>query len=206
MDYIEQHSESEPIYLQEINRRAHVRLLNARMLSGALQGRLLKMFCQMIQPKNVLEIGTFVGYSTLCMAEGSSNATIHTVEIDDELEDLILQNFKSAPFDTKNIILHIGDVFNIIKNFKNFKFDLIFIDGDKRQYLQYYEAVLPLLSKGGFILADNTLWNGKIFENIKSNDLQTQEILKFNDFIANDKRIEKIILPLRDGITIIRKK
>jgi predicted O-methyltransferase YrrM len=207
-DYIEQNSECEPLYLQKISRAAHVRLLNARMISGTLQGRLLKMFCQMIQPKNVLEIGAFVGYSTLCMAEGTdSEATIHTIEIDDELEDLIRENFNSAPFDTQNIVLHIGDALNIIKNnLKNITFDLVFIDGDKRQYLQYYDAVLPLVRTGGFILADNTLWNGKIFENIKSNDFQTLEIIKFNDLIANDMRIEKIMLPLRDGLTVIRKK
>ncbi|MCL1868183.1 MAG: O-methyltransferase [Paludibacter sp.] len=207
-DYLEQNSEREPLYLQKISRAAHVRLLNARMISGALQGRLLKMFCQMIQPQNILEIGTFVGYSTLCLAEGAGRGTaIHTIEIDDELEDLIRENFNSAPFDTQNIVLHIGDALNIIKNnLQNIAFDLVFIDGDKRQYLQYYQAVLPLVRTGGFILADNTLWNGKIFENIKSNDFQTQEIIKFNDFIANDIRIEKVILPVRDGLTVIRKK
>jgi len=205
-DYIEQHSEQEPFYLQQIYRTAHVRLLNARMMSGALQGRLLKIFCQMIQPKNVLEIGTFIGYSTLCMAEGSCDANIHTIEIDDELEDLIRKNFTYAPFDTKNIVLHIGDALNIINKLINIKFDLVFIDGDKRQYLQYYEAVLPLVGSGEFILVDNTLWNGKIFENVDINDFQTRAIINFNDFIAKDNRIEKIILPLRDGLTLIRKK
>lgn len=204
-DYIEQHSECEPLYLQKISREAHVRLLNARMISGALQGRLLKMLCRMINPKNILEIGTFVGYSTLCMAEGACEATVHTVEIDDELEDIILKNFGTAPFDTSNITLHIGDALQMIDSLINTVFDLVFIDGDKRQYLQYYEKVLPLVCAGGFIFADNTLWNGKVLEEIKSNDFQTQAIVKFNKVISNDKRIEKIILPVRDGLTIIRK-
>ena len=184
-----------------------MRLLNARMISGAMQGRLLKMLCRMINPKNVLEIGTFVGYSTLCIAEGMNNdSTIHTIEIDDELEDIIVENFKKAPFDTKNIILHIGDALQVIDNLKDTVFDLVFIDGNKRQYLQYYNKIFTLVRQGGFILADNTFWNGKIFEKIKSNDFQTQAIVQFNDFIANDNRVEKIILPVRDGLTIISKK
>ncbi|MCL2597090.1 MAG: O-methyltransferase [Paludibacter sp.] len=205
--YIEQHSEIEPLYLQQISRTTHVRLLNARMIAGTTLGRILKMLCQMINPKNVLEIGTFVGYSALCMAEGTKSDTIiHTIEIDDELEDIILENFLKAPFDTKNIFLHIGDALQVIDNLKDTIFDLVFIDGDKRQYLQYYQKILPLVRSGGFIFADNIFWNGKIFEKIKSNDFQTQAIVQFNDFIANDTRIEKNILPVRDGLTIIRKK
>ncbi|GHV45506.1 O-methyltransferase [Bacteroidia bacterium] len=204
-DYIKEHSEREPLYLQQIARRAHVRLLHGRMVSGALQGRLLKMLAELLQPQNVLEIGTFVGYSALCLAEGApQNAVIHTVEIDDELEDIIRENFSSVDFG-KKIVLHIDDALQTIKNLKNTRFDLVFIDGDKRDYMKYYKAVLPVVRSGGVILADNTLWNGKIFENVQHNDYQTKAILEFNDFLANDSRVEKIILPLRDGLTLIKK-
>jgi predicted O-methyltransferase YrrM len=153
-----------------------------------------------------LELGTFVGYSALCMAEAlGENALLHTIEADDELEEMIRENFATVPHG-KRIVLHIGDALQVVENLKDTTFDLVFIDADKREYLQYYEVVLPLVRQGGFILADNTLWNEKIFENVQKNDLQTQEILQFNDFVANDTRVEKIILPLRDGLTIIRKK
>ena len=204
--YISTHCDSEPPYLAEISRRAYVRLLNPRMTAGHVQGRLLKMFCEMIRPQKILELGAFVGYSTLCMAEGTAeNAGIHTVECDDELEDILRENFASAPFG-KKIILHIGDALQVIETLKNTVFDLVFIDADKKEYIAYYQAVMPLVRKGGFIIADNTFWNGKIFEPLHQNDPRTAEILNFNDFIAKDQRIEKIILPLRDGLTIIRKK
>ncbi|MDR2854098.1 MAG: O-methyltransferase [Prevotellaceae bacterium] len=204
--YIEQHSEAEPEYLQAISRQTYVRLLNPRMVSGALQGRVLTMLCALLQPQCVLELGTFVGYSALCMAESlGENAVLHTIEADDELEDTIRENLATVAHGSK-IVLHIGDALQTIEKLKTTTFDLVFIDADKREYLQYYEAVLPLVRQGGVILADNTLWNGKIFEDVQKNDLQTQKILKFNEFIAKDQRIEKIILPLRDGLTIIRKK
>ncbi|MDR1652047.1 MAG: O-methyltransferase [Prevotellaceae bacterium] len=205
-DYINEHSEGEPLYLQRIARRAHVRLLNGRMVSGALQGRLLKMLAELLQPKNVLEIGTFVGYSALCIAEGApQNAVIDTIEIDDELEDIILENFSTVDFG-KKIVLHIGDALQIIETLDNKQFDLIFIDADKRDYLKYYQTVLPAVRSGGVILVDNTLWNGKVFEPPQSADSQTKAIIEFNDFLAADTRVEKIILPVRDGLTIIRKK
>ena len=174
------------------------------MMSGHLQGRILKMLCRMIQPKMILELGTFSGYSALCLAEGSDDATIHTIEHNDELEEMI-QNFFSESDYKNRIKLHIGDALEIIQTLDEV-FDLVFIDADKRQYLEYYEAVLPKVRKGGFIFADNTLWAGKVVQPLQQNDKQTEAILKFNDFIANDLRVEKVILPLRDGLTILMKK
>lgn len=204
-EYITQHSDAEPAYLSKINRNTHLKIINPRMLSGHLQGRVLAMFCQMIQPERVLELGTFTGYSALCMAEAlPDNGVLHTIECDDELEDFILENFAGSEHG-KKIRLHIGDALTVIGQLDE-TFDLVFIDADKREYLAYYEAVLPKLSTGGFILADNTLWDGKVVQKVVPNDHQTIEIMKFNDFVAADTRVEKVMLPLRDGLTIIRKK
>lgn len=204
-DYILSHSDAEPEYLAKVNRATHLKMLNPRMLSGAYQGRALAMFCQMIQPKKILELGTFTGYSALCMAEALPNdGVLHTIECDDEAEDFILENFAGSEHGHK-IILHIGDGLTEIDKL-NETFDVAFIDADKREYLAYYEAVLPKLRKGGFILADNTLWDGKVLKPLEPNDKQTQEICRFNDFVATDERVEKVMLPLRDGLTIIRKK
>jgi predicted O-methyltransferase YrrM len=175
------------------------------MISGSFQGRVLAMFCKMIQPLRILELGTFTGYSALCMAETlPENGVLHTIECDDELEDFILQNFAGSEHGHK-IQLHIGDAQTEIQKLDE-TFDLVFIDADKREYLAYYEAVLPKLKYGGFILADNTLWDGKVLKPAEQNDKQTIEIMRFNDFIANDIRVEKVLLPLRDGLTVIRKK
>ena len=204
-EYINSHLEKEPEYLSLIARKANVQLLNPRMQSGYYQGRLLKILTRIINPKNVLEIGTFSGYSTLCIAEGvSENTHIHTIEIDDELEDFINENFALSPFKHK-ITLHIGDALKIIPDFSQ-TFDLVFIDGDKREYQKYFDMVLPKLSNNGVILVDNTLWNGKILETPKNNDYQTKNIIDFNAYIANYQEIEQIILPVRDGLTIIIKK
>ncbi len=204
-EYILAHTDKEPEYLAKINRATHLRMINPRMLSGHLQGRFLSMFCKMIQPKYVLELGTYTGYSALCMAEAlPAEGILHTIECDDELEDFIVENFNSIEHG-KKVRLHIGDALQIIETF-NETFDLVFIDADKREYTAYYEAVLPKLRKGGFILADNTLWDGKVLKKPEENDKQTIEIIKFNAFVANDERVEKIMLPLRDGLTIIRKK
>lgn len=204
-EYITQHSDAEPAYLSNINRKTHLKIINPRMLSGHLQGRVLAMFCQMIQPERVLELGTFTGYSALCMAEAlPDNGVLHTIECDDELEDFILENFAGSEHG-KKIRLHIGDALTVIGQLDE-TFDLVFIDANKREYLAYYEAVLPKLNTGGFILADNTLWDGKVVQKVVPNDHQTIEIKKFNDFVAADTRVEKVMLPLRDGLTIIRKK
>ncbi len=204
-NYILSHSDNEPEYLAKVNRATHLRMLNPRMLSGHFQGRVLTMFCQMIQPKCILELGTFTGYSALCMAEAlPEDGILHSIECDDELEDFIRQNIAGSEHGHK-IKLHIGDALVEIEKLDE-TFDLVFIDADKREYLAYYEAVLPKLRAGGFILADNTLWDGKVLKKVEPNDKQTIEIMRFNDFVAKDMRVEKVLLPLRDGLTVIRKK
>lgn len=203
-EYVELHSDKEPAYLARISRLTHLRLINPRMLSGHVQGRFLTMICHMLQPKRVLELGTYAGYSALCMAEAMPvDGVLHTIESDDELEDFILENLATVEHG-KKICLHIGEALNVIQQLDE-TFDLVFIDADKREYSAYFEAVLPKLRKGGFIIADNTLWDAKVLTNPAKNDYQTIEIQRFNSLIANDSRVEKVILPLRDGITLIRK-
>lgn len=203
-DYILAHSDVEPDYLAKINRDTHVKMINPRMCSGHYQGRVLSMFCKMINPRKVLEVGTFTGYSALCIAESlPENGFLHTIEVDDELEDFILENFKKSPFADK-IKLHIGKALEIIPTIDE-TFDLVFMDADKREYWDYFEMVLPTVNQGGFIIADNTLWDGKVIEEVHPNDKQTIEIIRFNDLIAKDDRVERVILPIRDGLTIIRK-
>jgi predicted O-methyltransferase YrrM len=205
-EYILAHIDHEPELLREMQREAHVKLLHPTMVSGHLQGRLLKMLVQMIRPARVLEIGTYTGYSALSIAEGlEDDAALHTIEIDDEMEDMIRRYFSRSP-SGKRITLHVGDAFEIIPRFGDAYFDMVFIDADKRDYWKLYETVLPKVRKGGFLLADNTLWHGKVLEETESNDWQTKGIIAFNDKLADDDRVEKVILPLRDGLTLIRKK
>jgi caffeoyl-CoA O-methyltransferase len=204
-EYILKHSDREPELLEAINRRTHVQLLNPRMLSGHYQGRVLAMFCKMIQPARILELGTFTGYSALCMAESlPENGELITIESDDELEDFIRENFARSEYGNK-IQLLTGEALKIIPQLTG-EFDIVFVDADKREYSAYYDAVFPKVQKGGYIIADNTLWDGKVLKTPETNDHQTIEIMKFNDMIAADTRVEKVILPLRDGLTIIRKK
>ncbi|HNX11768.1 MAG TPA: O-methyltransferase [Paludibacteraceae bacterium] len=204
-DYILQHIDPEPEYLTRLNRETWIRMLNPIMCSGHLQGRVLSMLCKMIQPVHALELGTFTGYSALCIAESlPENGELDTIESDDELEEFILRNFEKTPFEDK-INLLIGNALDIIPTLDK-TYDLVFIDADKREYEAYYEAVLPKIRQGGFILADNTLWSGKVVEKVHQNDQQTLGILRFNELIATDNRVEKVILPLRDGLTLIRKK
>ena len=204
-DYITAHSDAEPEYLAKINRATHLRMINPRMLSGHFQGRVLAMFCHMIQPEKVLEIGTFTGYSALCMAEGMpENGVLHTIDCDDELESFMSETFAGSEFGHK-IKLHIGDALQVI-NELNETFDLVFIDADKLEYKAYYEAVLPKLRSGGFVLTDNTLWDGKVLKPTDEKDKDTAAIKDFNEFIAADNRIEKVLLPIRDGLTLMRKK
>ena len=203
-DYILSHIDEEGDLLRQINRDAHVNLLRPRMLSGHLQGRILKMICRMVRPKRILEIGTYTGYSTLCMAEALDvDAKIHTIEIDDEMEDFIRKYLDQSPLKDR-ICLHIGDALDIIPALQD-SFDLVFIDADKRLYCEYYNLVFDKLSPGGYILADNTLWDGKVLEEPHPTDKQTIGIKAFNDRIAQDDRVEKVILPLRDGLTMIHK-
>jgi predicted O-methyltransferase YrrM len=176
------------------------------MVSGHLQGRLLKMFARMIRPRRVLEIGTYTGYSAICLAEGmDDDAELYTIEKDDEMEDFIRKYFDRSEQQNK-IRLIFGDALQIIPAFDDDFFDMAFIDGDKRQYNAYFEQVLPKIRQGGFILADNTLWNGKLLQKVAGNDWQTKGIMEFNESLVNDKRVEKVILPVRDGLTLIQKK
>ena len=202
--YILNHIDKESEILSSLYRDAHVNLLRPRMLSGHLQGRILKMFCRMCNPSYILEIGTYTGYATLCMAEGiQENAEIHTIEINDELEDFILKHINNSPYQSK-IHLHIGDAMQIVPQL-NITFDMVFIDADKRLYSDYYDLVFDKVKKGGLIIADNTLWDEKVLKTPHHTDLQTIEIINFNDKIATDKRVEKVILPVRDGLTLIWK-
>lgn len=203
--YLLDHIDPEPALLQELSRDTHARLLNGRMVSGHLQGRLLVMLCRMIQPKKVLELGTFTGYSALCFAEGTAeDALIHTFEINDELEDQARLWFSRSEYGSK-IRLHIGDALQLLPIMKE-TFDLAFIDSDKRDYKACYETVLPKVRPGGFILVDNTLWGGKILGEIAPSDAHSLAIIDFNEYLANDTRVEKVLLPLRDGLTLIYKK
>ena len=205
-EYLCAHSDAEPDLLKELSRDAHVHLLRPRMIAGHLQGRLLKMFVHMICPKHVLEIGTYTGYSAICLAEGlTEEGHLDTIEIDDEMEEFICKYLNRSQQKEK-ISLHIGDALDIIPIFEDNFFDLVFIDADKRKYEEYFEAVFPKVRTGGFIIADNTLWNGKVLTDTQHADPQTKGILAFNDRLAKDDRVEKVILPVRDGLTLIRKK
>ena len=203
-DFILKHIDPEGDYLYRLWRATNVHLLRGRMASGHLQGRLLKMIVSMIRPKNILEVGTFSGYSAICMAEGlPEGGRLYTYEINDEMEDFTRPWIEGSAVSDK-IEFIIGDA-NVEAPKLGIEFDMAFIDGDKRTYLETYETVLRLLRSGGFILADNTLWDGHVLEIPKPADRQTQGIEDFNDYIARDKRVERVILPLRDGLTIIRK-
>ena len=202
--YIIDHIEKEPDALRQLNRDTHIYQLYSRMCSGHLQGRILKMLTTMIRPRRILELGTFTGYSALCFAEGMpQDAELHTIEIFDEMEDFIRQRFESSPY-AERMHLHIGDALDIIPTIEG-DFDMVFIDANKRNYIEYFEMVLPRLTPGGFILADNTLWDGKVADPAANNDAQTRGILDFNDLVAHDSRVSCVILPLRDGLTLIRK-
>lgn len=204
-EYILNHIDEESEYLKQLYRDTHVKLLRPRMASGHLQGRMLKMFVQMIKPKNILEVGTYSGYSALCLAEGlSEGGKLYTFEINDEQEDFTRPWLENSPYADK-IKFYIGDAIELLPPM-DIMFDLAFIDGDKRNYIKCYEVVMSKLSNGGYIIADNTLWDGHVLEEPHPTDLQTIGIKAFNDYVAKDDRVEKVIIPLRDGLTIIRKK
>ena len=205
--YALDHSDAEPPLLARLNRDAHVKLLRPRMIAGHLQGRVLKMFCRMMRPKRLLEIGTYTGYATFCLAEGTEpDAEIHTVEINDEMEPFFRTYWQDHPDRTK-IHPHWDDVRKVLPTLGTDPFDLVYIDADKRDYCAYYDLVFPLVRPGGLILADNTLWSGKVVEEDAAHtDTQTRGILEFNELIRNDNRVEKVLLPLRDGLTVIWKK
>ena len=202
-EYIEQHSSPESDVLQQITRRTYLEVINPRMLSGHVQGRVLSMLSKMIQPKRILELGTFTGYSALCLAEGlTEDGELVTLEHNDEMEDAIHRNLGLSPLGEK-VKLVIGDAKESLQRLKG-EFDLVFIDADKKEYCDYLDLVLPLMRKGGWILADNTLWDGHIVDPAYDKDRQTVALRAFNDRVAQDERLEKVILPLRDGLTIIR--
>ena len=205
-EYILRHIDDEGDYLKALYRDTHVKLLRPRMASGHLQGRMLKMFVEMIRPRQILEIGTYSGYSALCLAEGlSEGGMLHTFEINDEQEDFTRPWLEKSAYADK-IKFYIGDALELVPKL-GITFDLAFVDGDKRKYIEYYEMTLAHLSTGGYIIADNTLWDGHVLEEHPHNNYyQTIGIKAFNDLVACDPRVEKVILPLRDGLTIIRKK
>jgi len=204
-NYVLAHIDPEQELLRKLNRDTYVKILRPRMLSGHLQGRILKMFVRMIRPRRVLEIGTFTGYSALCIAEGlPEGGIVYTIDVNDELEEFTGSFFEQSPYRNKIKYL-LGDALTIIPTIDE-TFDLVFIDADKREYLQYYNAVFEKICAGGFIIADNTLWDGKVIESIDPKDEQTIGIEQFNDFAAQDERVETVIIPLRDGMTILQKK
>lgn len=202
--YILNHISPEEDYLRELDRETNIKVLRSRMLSGHLQGQLLQMISSMVRPKCILEIGTFTGYSALCLAKGlAEGGKLHTIEIDDELESIAQKYFiKSGMAD--RIIQHIGDACQIIPSIHQ-SFDLVFIDADKRNYCDYYRLVFDKVSVGGFILADNILWNGKVVDPEAADEEQTRGILQFNDMVQNDSRVRNVILPVRDGIMLVQK-
>ena len=203
-DYIRKNSSKEPEILKDLNKETYLKVLNPRMLSGHIQGRFLSIITKLIKPKKILEIGTYTGYSAICMAEGLiENGIIHTIDINEEL--ISIQNKYFAKSKCNNsIIQHVGDARNIIKNI-NEKFDLVFLDADKENYIEYYELVIEKVKKGGLIIADNVLWTGKVVEPEKDDDQLTQYLIDFNKMINEDDRVENIILPLRDGLNVILK-
>ena len=203
--YILDHIAPEGDYLYRLYRATNIHTVHGRMASGHLQGRLLKMLVQMVQPRNVLEVGTFSGYSAICIAEGlPDDGKLYTFEINDEMEDFTRPWVEGSAVADK-IDFRIGDA-NVEAPELGITFDMVFVDGDKRTYLETYETVLKMLRHGGYILADNTLWDGHVTDAAYDHDHQTQGIRKFNDFVAHDDRVENVILPLRDGLTIVRKK
>lgn len=203
--YILAHSAPEGDYLYRLWRATNVHTIHGRMASGHLQGRLLKMLVQMIRPRRILEVGTFSGYSALCMAEGlEEGGKVYTFEINDEMEDFTRPWIERSPV-ADRIDFRIGDA--IIEAPRlGITFDMAFVDGDKRTYVETYEALLPIIAQGGYLLADNTLWDGHVVDPAYDHDQQTLGIRRFNDHVAQDARVEQVILPLRDGLTLIRKR
>jgi predicted O-methyltransferase YrrM len=202
-DYIEQHSQKEPVLLASLNKETYQKILLPRMLSGHFQGRVLSMLAKLIRPVNILEIGTYTGYSALCLCEGmQENGQLHTIDIKEELVDFQRKHFDKSSWG-KKIVQHLGEAIDIIPTLE-LKFDLVFIDADKENYLNYFELILPKMNKGGIILSDNVLWSGKVLEPLQPNDLSTKIIMEYNELLKNDPRVETVLLPIRDGLTVSR--
>jgi len=203
-DYAEKHTSKEPLLLQELRTETWQKVLIPRMLSGHLQGRLLAMISKILQPQSILEIGTYTGYATLCLAEGLTNkGVIHTIDHNEELVEFQKKYFQKSKY-SNQIIQHTGEALDIIPKLKT-NFDLVFIDADKKNYSRYYDQVIDVLNKGGIILSDNVLWSGKVLDENENNDVDTQAIISFNRKISSDIRTETILLPFRDGISLTRK-
>ena len=203
-EYISAHIQPESSLLKRIYRETNLKMLNPRMASGHIQGRLISMLVSMIRPQMVLEVGTFTGYATLCIAESlPEGGRVHTIEIDDELEDFIRKGFDDSPFSDR-IILHIGDALETVPGM-GLMFDMIFLDAEKREYPDYYNVLMDYLKPGGYMLADNTLWDGHVVDSNYDSDPQTVAVKRFNDMAAADGRVEVAMIPVRDGLTIIRK-
>ncbi len=204
-NYIENNSSEESEVLKKLNRNTHAHVLSPRMLSGHLQGRVLSMLSHMIKPKYILEIGTYTGYSAICMAEGlQKDGELHTLDINEELEEMVNQYIHEAGFENK-IIQHIGNAMDIIPHLKK-PWDLVFIDADKRNYLNYYQLLIDVLPQGSYIIADNVLWSGKILQDKEKMDKSTSALDSFNKYIQEDPRVENVLFPIRDGLMICRKK
>ncbi|MEI6677924.1 MAG: O-methyltransferase [Mariniphaga sp.] len=202
--YLLAHIEEELPLMTRLYRETQLRMVNGRMCTGHLQGSLLTLLCKLVRPHRILEIGTYTGYSALCLASGlSDNGMLHTVEINDELEQLAASFFKESGMSDR-IVHHIGDAEDVIPLLDE-KFDLVFLDADKRKYLAHYNLVFPKVALGGVIIADNTLWAGKVVQKIVTTDDQTTSIMKFNDFVRVDSRVETFMIPVRDGMTVLRK-
>ena len=202
-DYIEQHSEKEPALLAALNKETYQKILLPRMLSGHFQGRVLSMLAKLIRPVSILEIGTYTGYSALCLCEGMQDGgQLHTIDIKEELVDFQRKHFDKSPWG-KQITQHLGSAIDIIPTL-DLKFDLVFIDADKENYLNYWELIVPRMNKGGIILSDNVLWSGKVLEPLQKNDLSTQVLLEYNALLKSDPRVETVLLPIRDGLTVSR--
>lgn len=202
-DYVVAHSEKEPALLQQLTRETYQKILQPRMLSGHFQGRILSILSKLVSPKTILEIGTYTGYSALCLCEGlQKNGTLDTIDINEELEDFQRKYFDLSPFGNQ-ITQHIGDATSIIPTLDK-TFDLVFIDADKPNYPNYFHAIINKMNAGGVILSDNVLWSGKVIEKLNPKDVSTKAVLEYNKLLAKDPRIETVLLPIRDGLTISR--
>jgi len=203
--YVVAHSQQEPKILQDLSRETWQKVLNPRMLSGAFQGRVLSLISKLVQPKNVLEIGTYTGYSALCLAEGlKKEGTIDTIDKNEELEELQSKYFKKSGYQ-KQIVQHVGNALEIIPTLDK-TYDLVFIDADKSNYPNYFEMIIDKMNPGGIILSDNVLWSGKVVEKVDPKDINTQALLKYNKLLNTDNRVETVLLPIRDGLTVSRVK
>jgi caffeoyl-CoA O-methyltransferase len=202
-DYIEKHSASEPELLTRLNKETYQKVLLPRMLSGHFQGRVLSLLSKLIRPINILEIGTYTGYSALCLCEGiQENGQLHTIDIKEELIDFQRKYFNLSPWGNQ-ITQHLGEATSIIPKL-DIKFDLVFIDADKENYINYFNLIVPKMNKGGIILSDNVLWSGKVVEPLDPKDASTKILMEYNLLLKNDSRVETVLLPIRDGLTVSR--